>query len=677
MRSKAKRLLISLLVSIMAMPSWLAIEMYTAPKAMAASNWVAVDNPQVTKDQTPMVTGTISGNPSSMTVYVNGLGYDMASGAVDVDYHPFSHTYTWELRDNKITPPLFAGTYDVIATARISGINVSDLTKDELIIDLKFPSVANVSADIADGAYKSGQIIPVSIKFDEKVFVTPSPAIYLNSHTGRHAHYTSGSGTDTLIFNYTVQDGDNVADLDYAGINPLALNSGHITDQAGNNAVLAFPVPGADHSLGYNKNIVIDTIAPTITISKPAYGEEVSGGTTYQIMWNASDGGSGLNPTSLKLEYNDDSLPDNWIEIASAIDPSLGSYDWNVPTLDGDKFEIRLTALDLAGNQVEVKSDHFTIGDFTAPTITLLGDNPITVIKGGLFADPGAKVTDNYDAPSTILSGDFVDTNTIDNYVINYEATDAAGNAAVKVSRTVKVVAPTLLSPSITVSGSDKTINVSWSAVSGADGYYVYIGTTPDEFFVYKSEKLSSITTAFSHPEGDYGTYYVRVTAVDVYGNESTDSVSKQKSVTLVSSSGSSDTSTTGGAGTTTVTTNAARATVVQPAQAASSDNSVSSNAGSSTSTTDDSQGKIKGEEENSSTSEEEEKVNWTPWIILFILIILAGAATGGYFYWFAGEEEIKESKPKEEVKTVVKNNNKPKSAASGSPKNSKKSKRW
>lgn len=46
------------------------------------------------------------------------------------------------------------------------------------------------------------------------------PKLTLNN--GIQATYTSGSGTNTLNFSYTVAAGHNIADLDYA--NALALS---------------------------------------------------------------------------------------------------------------------------------------------------------------------------------------------------------------------------------------------------------------------------------------------------------------------------------------------------------------------------------------------------------------------------------------------------------------------
>ncbi|WP_157716581.1 hypothetical protein, partial [Roseivirga ehrenbergii] len=75
--------------------------------------------------------------------------------------------------------------------------------------------------------------------------------------TDRTVNYSSGSGSNTLIFNYTVQSGDVSADLDYVATNSLTLNGGTIKDSPGNDATLTLATPGAANSLGANKALVI------------------------------------------------------------------------------------------------------------------------------------------------------------------------------------------------------------------------------------------------------------------------------------------------------------------------------------------------------------------------------------------------------------------------------------
>jgi hypothetical protein len=95
--------------------------------------------------------------------------------------------------------------------------------------------------------------------------VTGTPQLTLETGaTDRVVDYVSGSGTSTLIFNYTVQAGDSSTDLDYVSMTALSLHGGTISDAALNAAILTLAAPGTTGSLGANKAIVIDTTAPLI-----------------------------------------------------------------------------------------------------------------------------------------------------------------------------------------------------------------------------------------------------------------------------------------------------------------------------------------------------------------------------------------------------------------------------
>ena len=60
------------------------------------------------------------------------------------------------------------------------------------------------------------------------MIVTGTPQLALNS--GGTASYTSGSGTSTLTFTYTVAAGQNSPKLDYTSTSALTLNGGTIFD---------------------------------------------------------------------------------------------------------------------------------------------------------------------------------------------------------------------------------------------------------------------------------------------------------------------------------------------------------------------------------------------------------------------------------------------------------------
>jgi hypothetical protein len=123
-----------------------------------------------------------------------------------------------------------------------------------------------VNASTANGSYKAGSNISITVSFSENVTVNGTPQLTLETgDTNRAASYASGTGTGTLTFTYTVQSGDTTGDLDYLSAGALALNLGTIRDAGGNDAVLTLPAPGEANSLGANKAIVIDTAEPAIT----------------------------------------------------------------------------------------------------------------------------------------------------------------------------------------------------------------------------------------------------------------------------------------------------------------------------------------------------------------------------------------------------------------------------
>lgn len=130
--------------------------------------------------------------------------------------------------------------------------------------------VTSLSSTTANGTYGAGASIAITVSFSKAVTVTGTPLLALNS--AGSATYTSGSGTSTLTFSYTVAPGQNSGHLDAASTNALTLNGGTITDSSGTGAILTLPAPGAAGSLGANSTIVIDTTSPTVVSYNVQWG---------------------------------------------------------------------------------------------------------------------------------------------------------------------------------------------------------------------------------------------------------------------------------------------------------------------------------------------------------------------------------------------------------------------
>ena len=133
--------------------------------------------------------------------------------------------------------------------------NVSDNFTYTFTFDSTQPTILDISSSTAAGDYKVGDPnIPISVKFSEIVNVTGSPLLNLNS--GGSASYASGSGSDTLLFNYVIGANQTAADLDVTSIN---LNGGTINDRATNTADLSLvALNAANKNLTDNNNIEID-----------------------------------------------------------------------------------------------------------------------------------------------------------------------------------------------------------------------------------------------------------------------------------------------------------------------------------------------------------------------------------------------------------------------------------
>ena len=135
-----------------------------------------------------------------------------------------------------------------------------------LIVDTTVPTVTGVTSTTSNGSYKQGQTIAITIGFSEVVNVTGTPQLTLETGgSDAVVNYSSGTGSNTLTFNYTIGAGHTSSDLDYKATSSLALNGGTIKDAALNAATLTLASPGASNSLGDNKALIVDAIVPTVT----------------------------------------------------------------------------------------------------------------------------------------------------------------------------------------------------------------------------------------------------------------------------------------------------------------------------------------------------------------------------------------------------------------------------
>ena len=248
---------------------------------------------------------------------------------------------------------------NVVASVSGQGVTLTN--------DATTPAVLSVTTSKSDGSYKAGDTVDVSVQFSEVVAVTGTPTLTLETGaTDRAVDYASGTGSDTLVFTYTVQSGDTSSDLTYASTASLA---GTIKDLAGSSAVLTLPEIGAASALGYSSAIVVDTAAPYI-ISRVSEGGSTSLTLRFtEVVSGAPDGSDfavvvdSASVTVTTFSLSDDGLSAT-LTLASAVgSSSTVTLDYTQSATDSKQLK------DAAGNAIASIGDPVSVA-VSRPTVT-------------------------------------------------------------------------------------------------------------------------------------------------------------------------------------------------------------------------------------------------------------------------------------------------------------------
>ena len=221
--------------------------------------------------------------------------------------------------------------------------------------------------------------------------------------------------------------------VDLSAVNPTLVGSYpityNVTDQAGN------------ASLTVTRTVIIttapDTAPPTITLlgDNPL---ELTINDTYN------------EPGHTAIDDTDGNITNSVVVNSSAVNTSvIGSYSVTYNVSDNANNATTVTRI------VNVSDEQ----DTTPPVITLIGNNPMEVVQGTAYNEPGFTATDNVDGIITglvIVDISAVNPTTVGSYPITYNVSDQAGNTALTVIRTIMITAaPDTVPPSITILGNN------------------------------------------------------------------------------------------------------------------------------------------------------------------------------------------------------------------------------
>jgi hypothetical protein len=381
-------------------------------------------------------------------------------------------------------------------TVPVAATSGSLASNSAIVVNGAAPYVTSVSSSTANGTYKAGDAVSVTVTFNTAVDVTGSPRITLETGvTDAVVNYTSGTGTTTLTFNYTVAGGHTSSDLDYASTTALALNGGTIIKNgASDAAILTLPTVGGASSIAGQKAIVIDTTAPTLTLT--ATNPATTGSTRMpNVIGTVNDAGATMTL------YSDSACTSAISSGASQV--TLQGTGIPITTnLTADATSIIYSrAADAAGNLTACNAAGTTISythDGTSPTITVVS---IVTASPGRSLTPQTQFTLSETSTVTLYSDSGCSTTAISsatslnagvrNLTINAMTADSSitiygkgidgvGNASGCV--TIGLYVNDRTSPgdagSFTPTAGDTQIAFTWTAASGSPAGYIVLRKT-------------------------------------------------------------------------------------------------------------------------------------------------------------------------------------------------------
>ena len=237
-------------------------------------------------------------------------------------------------------------------------------------------SAVNVSGTLA-----TGNTLTFTVPLSESVTVTGSPQLkFTLGGSDRLADYSSGSGTDSLTFTYTVTGSDET--LSGIEVDSIEKNGGSLTSSNG--------IVMVRKQSGSLSGTIPDATAPTIsTITASSSGGDPAGnGDVITVTLDASEDLTQSGTPTLTLDIGGTSRTANF----SAINSGNAEFTYTVQAGDNDADGITVTAITTAADELEDSSGNDLNTSFTLPHNLSL--DVITIIMG-LTACPSGDLGDD------------------------------------------------------------------------------------------------------------------------------------------------------------------------------------------------------------------------------------------------------------------------------------------
>lgn len=207
----------------------------------------------------------------------------------------------------------------------------------------------------------------------------------------------------------------------------------------------------------------------------------------------------------------------------------------------------------VSNDSKEVKKTTTTKKDTEKPVITIIGESEITINQGSEYKDSGAKANDNIDGDLTskIKTTSTVDVKNSGTYVVTYTVSDKAGNKAEAKRKVIVVATPTTTVRTTTKSSSNvktttrarvtvtttqrvttpPTITLRGSTVVEINAGTQYTDPGYSATDAKGTDITASVTVSGNINTNVAGTYTLRYSVTDSYGN----SASKTRTIRVKS----------------------------------------------------------------------------------------------------------------------------------------------
>ncbi len=369
------------------------------------------------------------------------------------------------------------------------------------------PQVDNVTALVTTGYYMAGELIDITVQFDQDVTVAGgTPTLTLN--TGAVVNFSSMLDTKTLVFAYTVQAGENTPGTDkltYTTVNSLSLNGATIQNTSGIDAINTLPVIGGVGSMSDIEALFVDTIEPTTLTLTPAddsFNYQIDGNFIIQFSEDIQITSTGV----ISIFEASGTLVESYDMATSPAEVTFGTdqltINMGMDLAASSSFYITIDGsivLDLAGNQFAgyTTDTEWNFVTFGPPTITSIAPEVGTavcigsnVVINGSFLTGTTHVT--FTGGQTAFGGDVVvvsdtevravaPTNSLSG-TINVRKDASSGNPDVNINSTSSILvgpsSATLLVGSIDnaavcTSGTLTTSTIKIDIVGGTSNYSI------------------------------------------------------------------------------------------------------------------------------------------------------------------------------------------------------------